>query len=253
MQNIPINVLQGIVDKNSDMIVVFYKDELVLINSAFKKFFSTTSLENYKREFGAFVHHFVPHPSYFHAEKIIGDKKWYEAILELEPNDRIISMVTPFYEPHAFLVDVNSVVDDFVVVGFKDITQDLIKRIMIENSTNLDIQSTAYTKKYFLQIAKSYEDAAKFNKKIIALARIELSQDSDLQEVVKNIKHIIRQDDMLCRWDRDIFFLFYMVDNESISSVMERKLKSILSFATITIFVEENKDGVKNIIKKAEN
>ncbi|MDQ1264309.1 MAG: hypothetical protein QG559_1310 [Campylobacterota bacterium] len=199
------------------------------------------------------MNNFVPHPSYFHADKITKDQHWFEAILELPKEERIVSMVTPNYEPHAFSVDIDMSVDAFVVVTFKDITQDLIKRIMIENSANIDPKSGAYAKRYFLQIAPSYEDAARFNEKIIAaiLISIENSDTLSLAQEANKIKSIIRQDDMLIHWSNDAFLLLYLVDNEQNTPLMLNKLRKNLPH-TLSSVTEQNKEGIKSVIKRVE-
>ena len=68
-------------------------------------------------------------------------------------------MMTPSFDPHAFSVELQRVTDEYTIATFNDITQSLIKRIMIENNANMDAGSGAYAKEYFLQIARSYEDA----------------------------------------------------------------------------------------------
>jgi hypothetical protein len=253
MQQIPLELVQNIVDLQKDLIVLFYKNDPILINKAFKKFFATPSLQKYKEDFGSFVNNFVPHPSYFHADKITKDQHWFEAILELPKEERIVSMVTPNYEPHAFSVDIDMSVDTFVIVTFKDITQDLIKRIMIENSANIDQKSGAYAKRYFLQIAPSYEDAARFNEKIIATALINLDniEVQDLTQETTKIKAIIRQDDMLIHWNDDAFLLLYLVDNEQNAKFMLNKLRKNLHHS-VSSAIEQNKEGIKGVIKRVE-
>jgi hypothetical protein len=85
--------------------------------------------------------------------------------------DRVVSMMTQYYEPRAFSVEINKI-EEYVVASFCDITQTLVKRIMIENKTNI------YAKNYFLQVAQSYQDAALFNEKIISAIMIHRSNNA---------------------------------------------------------------------------
>ena len=43
-------------------------------------------------------------------------------------------MITPSCEPHAFLVEPSSEIEEYVIVKFTNITETLIKRIMIDNA-----------------------------------------------------------------------------------------------------------------------
>ena len=213
-ENISLSLIQAIVDLQKDLIAIFQNNEIILINRAFGKFFSVSSLEQYRAEFGPFVNNFVPHPHYFNAEKINDNQNWFDAILELDSIDRVVSMMTQNYEPRAFSVEINKI-EEYVVASFCDITQTLVKRIMIENKTNIDAKSGAYAKNYFLQVAQSYQDAALFNEKIISAIMIHCSNIRNNTETLKtsvvHFKSVIRQDDMLIRWSDDTFLLIYMM------------------------------------------
>jgi len=98
----------------------------------------------------------------------------------------------------------------------------MIRRIMIENHVNIDAKSGAYTKKYFLQIARSYQDATVFNEKIIGAVLIEAnlsdgsnisSSEDTLSAFLDLFKNSTRQDDMLIRWNDNIFLLIFFVEN----------------------------------------
>ncbi|MDD2651860.1 MAG: hypothetical protein PHX44_02265 [Sulfurimonas sp.] len=226
-------IIRAVADAQKDLIVIFQEKEPILVNKAFEKFFAVASLEQYKQEFGPFVRNFVPHPSYFHGEKLEKGVNWIDEILELDAAQRLVSMVTPTYEPHAFSVCVQKI-EEYAVVTFSDITQTLIKRIMIENNTSVDTKSGAYSKNYFTQIAQSFQDAALFNKKIISAVRIEAKKkdatklrDDEvlLKTLTHNLKSVTRQDDMLIRWDDNTFVVLYLVDNSANSQIMLEKLQ----------------------------
>lgn len=231
-----IALIQSVIDSQKDLIVVFRADEPILINKAFKKFVSTSSIEQYKAEFGSFVNNFVPHPSYFHKEKMGAEDNWFDAILKLEEIDRVVSMVTANYEPRAFSVDIQSSIEEYKIVTFTDITQTLIKRIMIENNTTMDAKSGAYAKKYFIQIAQSYQDAALFNEKIIGAILVEanISDGSSISRSLETLsalsshfKNSIRQDDMWIRWGDNTFLLICLVDGTANAEKILEKLHAL--------------------------
>lgn len=191
---------------------------------------------------------------------------WYDSILELEQNERVVSMVTSNYEPHAFSVNIEKI-QEYIIVAFTDITQSLIKRIMIENKTNIDEKTGAYAKNYFLQIAQSYHDAALFNKKRIGAILIQLDKEKnldikneDLKNLAASFKKIIRQDDMLIRWDNNDFLLIYLVESLENAQIISKKLDEFfkkeeingIEYKTILIVQNEN-ESIKGFIKRIKN
>ena len=229
-------LVKTVIDSKKDLTVVFKNDEPVLSNAAFNSFFSVSSFEEYKSNYGPFVDNFVPHPSYFNKEKIENGELWFDAILKLEEIDRVVSIMSASFEPHAFSVDVQESVDEYKIISFEDITQSLIKRIMIENNASIDKKSGAYDKQYFQQVMQSYEDAATFNEKIIGLISIELIhvdgkdikvETQNLKLFVENFKRTIRQDDMLVHWSDSKFLLVYLVDDESNTAQVVQKIQEV--------------------------
>lgn len=258
-------LVQHVINTQKDLIVLFRDDDIILSNKAFNRFFAVTSCEQYKKEFGAFINNFVPHPSYFNKDKIQAGENWIDAILKLPESDRIVSMMTPSFEPHAFSVGISKV-DAHIVVTLNDITQSLIKRIMIENQANMDLQSGAYSKEYFLHVAQSYEDAAQFNEKILGAILIDAKRkdakalhdnEESLSALVSHFKGNIRQDDMLVRWSREAFLLIFLVDSDFNAQRMFHKLQSIVNHDTIqdiscqlNLKVQEKNEDIAALIRR---
>jgi hypothetical protein len=224
-------LLQNVLNTQQNLIAIFKGAKLFLVNRAFLNFFRATSIEDFNSSFRSFTDSFVPHPSYFNRDKIVEEEHWYETIARYDEADRVVSMLTPTYEPHAFSVDVAESIEEYTVVTFVDVTQTLIKRIMIENNATLDMKSGAYDKKYFLHIAKNYEDAAVFNEKIIVIIKLTLLDENPseetLQDFTQNIKEKIREDDMLVRWENNKFILVCLADNQEKANLIVSKVKSI--------------------------
>ncbi|MEA1920692.1 MAG: hypothetical protein U9N52_12695 [Campylobacterota bacterium] len=259
-------LIQSVVDSQKDLIALFYDDDIVLTNHAFNHFFGVASCEQYKTDFGLFVDNFVPHPSYFNKDSIEADETWMEAILKRSESDRIVSMMTPSFEPHAFSVGIDSRVAKYSMVTFSDITQSLIQRIMIENHANMDRESGAYAKEYFLHVAQSYKDAATFNEKMISLILIradkkdgsDLAKDTQsLNTLVSHFRGSIRQDDMLVRWSDTTFLLIYLVDSESNAERMLVKLQEIINHDTIKdvachlrLHMQQENEDINTLIRR---
>ena len=229
---VSLELLKSIVDTQKDFIIVFRDGEPILTNSSFNTFFGVSSFEQYKSDFGPFVENFVPHPSYFHKEKVENGDTWFESIEKLDETDRIVSMMSSTHEPHAFAVTIITREDSYIVATFSDITQTLIKRIMIENNVSIDRRSGAYDKKYFIHIAQSYEDAAVFNEKIVAFIDMKIDESVELEEtllkeIVQKIKYEIRKDDMLVRWGKNRFVLAFLVEDAEKAKQVEIKIASM--------------------------
>ncbi|MCX6052759.1 MAG: hypothetical protein NTZ60_09640 [Campylobacterales bacterium] len=263
-----LSLIQSVIDSQKDLIILFKGENHILTNRAFNNFFGFSSLLDYNKSYGAIVDNFVPHPSYFHKEKIEKGESWLDAILKLDEMNRIVSMMTPTYDPCAFSVAIDRSVEDYSIVTLTDITRDLIKRIMIENNVNIDLKSGAYDKKYFLQVSKSFEDAAVFNEKILGviLATVDTYENPDfaydkkaLTEFVNHFKQSTRQDDMLVRWDEGKFLLIYFVDNEQNAQQMVKKLQNLVDSSDLkslkcklSSVVQNEKESITSLIRRVQ-
>lgn len=239
--NTALLVLRGVIDSLEDMVVVFEAEKPIVINRAFGKFFGVSSAEEYNEGFGAFINNFVPHPSYFHAQKIQSGLNWMDAVMELDEIDRVVSMITQTHEPRAFSVDIKKV-EGYSIVFFSDITATLIKRIMKQNNTSIDSKSGAYAKNYFMHVAQSFQDAAEVNEKTICAILIkatkkdgsEVSDDGTLlKDIAAYFKASIRQDDMLVRWSTGSFVVVFLAENAENADAMLKKLSQYRSDETI--------------------
>jgi hypothetical protein len=264
LDDIALQLIQSVVDAQQDLVVIFHQEIPILTNRAFNRFVGASSFAHYQAEHRSFIENFVPHPSYFNADKIEEGVSWFDAILKLPEIDRVVSMMPPTYEPHAFSVTINQTTPEFRVVTFTDITQSLIKRIMIENSANIDVHSGAYAKEYFLQIIQSYEDAAHFNEKIIGATLISISKtdegsvsSDESSALVSHYKSITRQDDMLVRWSNSSFLLIYLVENNEMAMLVDQKLRHVTSknsIASLQIelhsIVQQEDETLKALIRR---
>ncbi|MDF1878069.1 hypothetical protein JHD46_00290 [Sulfurimonas sp. SAG-AH-194-C20] len=234
-----LDLAKKIANMQSALLLVFEGEAITLTNNAFNKFFGVSSTQEYNNNFGDFINNFVPHPSYFNAEKINEGETWFESIQKLPEIDRVVSMLDQTFEGHAFSVCIDSSLEGHYIVTLTDITHSLIKRIMIENNANIDKRSGAYTKQYFLQITNSFEEAAIFNKKIIGLTLIEIEDSSDtdnIQEFVRYFKGFIRQDDMLVKYSDTKFLLAFLVDDEQKAEQVTKKLNTMLKKHAVDCF-----------------
>jgi len=260
-------LFQAVIDTQKNLIVLMHKNDPIIFNKAFKEFVDVDNVKEFRREFGSVLDRFVPHNAYFHAGKVDNRDEWIASLMALPEADRIVSMVSSRADPYAFSVAVNSPVGDYTIVSFTDISQDLIKRIMIENDVSIEKESGAYNKDYFIHTAKSFHDAAEFNEKAIGITMIELmSSDHEaekyLRDFTSSIKSNIRQSDMLVRWGRKVFVLAYLVDTPEHAMKFSQKLLFVMrqepfqSLSTISmrlgVAIRTDKEDIGQIIKRAE-
>jgi len=226
-------LFESAINTQKDLIVLMHKNTPIIFNSAFKNFAGVSSVKEFLREFGSLPERFVPHDSYFHIGKATNYDEWISELAVLPDHDRIVSMFNSRTEPFAFAVTVDSSVPDYSIISFSDISQDFIKRIMIENDVSIDKESGAYDKEYFIHTSKSFYDAAEFNEKFIGITMIELmSSDVEsekfLRDFALSIKSNIRQSDMLIRWEKKVFVLAYLTNTQNDVMAFSQKLLQIM-------------------------
>lgn len=259
-------LFQSAIDTQSNLIVLMYQSTPILFNKAFQNFTNIPTVKAFLREFGSLVNRFVPHDAYFHAGKADPDT-WITVLQNIPESDRIVSMINYRAEPYAFSVTIESPVKDYTIISFADISQDLIKRIMIENDVSIDKESGAFNKDYFIHTSKSFQNAAEFNEKSIGITMIEMnSSDSDtekyLHDFSSSIKCNIRQSDMLVRWEKKIFMLAYLIDSADNAMKFSRKLLGVMreepfeNLKTISMrlgtTIQTKGEEISDIISRAE-
>lgn len=256
------------INTQKDLVVLMHKNTPILFNTAFQRFAGVSSVKEFLREFGSLQDRFVPHNSYFHSGKVDTPQEWTIALMALPENDRIVSMFSAQTEPYAFSVHVDTCVPDYEIVTFTDISQDFIKRIMIENDASIDKESGAYDSEYFIHTSKSFQDAAEFNKKAIGITMIELMSTDDeaeqfLRDFTASIKSSIRQSDMLVRWEKKTFLLAYLANSAEDVMAFSQKLLLVMRkepFEQLNSIsmrmgatVQTPKEEMTSIIKRAQD
>lgn len=256
MQESCFALIDSVTENTKNFVVIFQGESLRFSNAAFNSFFGITSAKAFSAQYGSIVDRFVPHPSYFNAGKIPQGQSWFEAILALDEVDRIVSFLSQTHDPHAFSVRIDEDIADYKVVTFNDITQSLIKRILIENKMNIDASSGAYTKQYFLHVKQSIEDAARFNEKHIGLTRIRVAAaDFDRVALVQLLKRHTRDDDMIVSWQEDAFLVAYLVEDADKAHAVEEKLRRIANESlacTLTSIFQQDHESITRMLKKCD-
>ncbi len=233
IDNISKSIIQTTIDMQDNLIAIFKDEEIVMSNSAFNQFFGIKNSTQYSENFGPFINNFVPHPLYFHQDKIEDNQGCFEAISALSEKDKIVSMMSPSYDPHAFAIDVKTLEESYTVMSLEDISQSLIKRLMIDNGANIDVKTGAYTREYFTHISQSLEEAATFNEKNLSCTLVDYNTDELDNEIMmrvsNDLRESIRNEDMLIKWSSNEFILVYLVDNLNNIETFSQKILKVLS------------------------
>lgn len=256
------------INTQKNLVVLMHKNIPILFNTSFQRFSGVSSVKEFLREFGSLHDRFVPHDSYFHSAKTDTPDEWTKALMELPEHNRIVSMFSAATEPYAFSVHVDNCVSDYEIVTFTDISQDFIKRIMIENDASIDQESGAYDSEYFIHTSKSFQDAAEFNEKSIGITMIELmstdhADEKFLRDFTASVKSSIRQSDMLVRWEKKTFLVAYLAKSAEDVMAFSQKLLMIMRkepFEQLNSIsmrmgatVQTPKEDMTTIIKRAQD
>ena len=260
-------LFQALMDSQKNLIVLMHNNTPVLFNKAFQNFSGMSTLKQFLREFGSLTNRFVAHGSYFHVNDLENPDEWIKALNDLPESQRIVSMISAQAEPCAFSVNIEMPAGDYTILSFTDISQDLIKRIMIENDVNIDNESGAYDKDYFNYTSKSFFDAAEFNNKLIGITMIELilpanEIDKYIRYFTASVKSSIRQSDMLVRWGKTTFLLAYLIDNEENAIIFSEKLFGVMrqepfealnsSSIHLGVSIQKEKEDIESVIARSE-
>jgi hypothetical protein len=255
-------LFHALIDSLPSPAVLIHRHSAELFNQAFLDFHGVSSLREFTREFGDLPSRFVPHEAYFHAGKSAAPQQWLEALEALPEAERIVSMINSRAEPHAFAVSVERSVPEYAVLTFTDISQELVKRIMIENDASIDRASGAYRKEYFIHTAKGFEDAATFNKLRVGVTAIEFEcadPDEDARNIASAIKNSTRQNDMLVRWGACRYLLVYLTDKRDNIRILSNKLLQLLhcefpsARARFTATLQQEGESLEHVVERAES
>jgi len=259
-------LLQSAIDTQNNLVILMHRNTPVLFNKAFQNFTNMPTVKAFVREFGSILNRFVPHDAYFHAGKT-DSENWIESLQNIPESDRIVSMINCRAEPYAFSVTIDTQVPEYTTISFCDISQDLIKRIMIENDVSIEKESGAYYKDYFVHTSKSFQNAAVFNEKSIGITMLAMDAcDEDCEKYLYDfsacIKKHIRQSDMLVRWDKKVFMLAYLVENTDNAMRFSQKLLGVMKeepFKNLSAFnmrlgttIQAYNEEIDDIISRAE-
>lgn len=247
-------LLQSSIDIHESPVALLRHSEPIALNRSFLKFCNVSSLKEFNREFGSLIYRFVPHDDYFHSGKVDEAERWLESLTALPQGERIVSMLDHKVEPYAFELIITHPMEGYSIITFKDVSQDLIKRILVENDATIDAESGAYRQDYFLHTLKSFQEAARFNRKQVGITMCEFrNEDCDPKTFAQAIKSSIRHDDMLIRWSKKRFILAYLIDMEQSTEPIDTKIRAKSPYPIrLSSDVQNDIDDIRMLIRKVE-
>jgi hypothetical protein len=251
-----ITLIQSLIDTHDDLVIITCNAQPIFLNRSFMQFFGLRSLQEFKREIGSMEYRFVPHENYFNVNKMLANETWTHSIEQLEKEKRIVSMINTQTKPHAFAVEITKPIEGYELIQFKDISQMLIKRILVENDASLNKESGAYSKEYFLHTSYGFMDTAALNEKLVAISAVKLPQHDQkvLKELATAIKSFIRSEDMLVQWDSGTFILAYLSESEQGAKRVSEKISQAMkehNMRFATIIQHESEKELEAIVKRA--
>jgi len=251
-------LFNAIADTQKEFLIVLIDGKISMMNKACKTFHGVDTIKEFTREFGNIEHRFVPHDRYFHQGKTEDGKTWFESLMNLPDDEHIVAMVDSKANSHAFSISIIIPVENMVVINLRDISTELIERIMIENDSTLDKDTGAYARDYLEYTFSNFLSAAEFTKKSVGISLIDFqgSDSQTMKEAVSIIKKQIRQDDMLVKWSDKQLLLVFLIDNhDNLSSIIEKIRNSLTTSslqASYVTTIQREKDSLNSMVTRCE-
>lgn len=175
-----------------------------------------------------------------------------------------------------FAINISSFDNDIRIISFTNITKTASKNIHLENKLLRDKLTNAYNREFFHKYYKEFIENYHNNNSKLALAMLDIDHfkyvndtfghdvgDIVLQEFVKIISEILREDEHLVRWGGEEFILILKIKNEdNLKIVLEKLRKAVEEFNFTKVghrtssfggtFYFENEDIMKTV-KRADD
>lgn len=215
-----INILQGVIDQQNNIVLVSDGTDIVSANKKFFDFFQVESLAEFKKIHNSLPETFISHKNFFSPSV---DENWIEKIQTLSPKDRVVSIVElQSVEPKAFTVQLNKLSSDErnYVITLTDITDIKIESQKHYFNATHDALTGIYNRAYFLDAIKEELEKARRYKSIFSVILFDvdyfkkfndnyghLKGDEVLKRLAKVIDDNIRKSDVFSRWGGEEFII----------------------------------------------
>ncbi|MCT7647124.1 ABC transporter substrate-binding protein [Aliarcobacter butzleri] len=233
--------INTILDIQPNMIFIINDFGPIFANKFFLEFFDCKDLKEFQDKHQCLVDTFLQEELFFHLGKIKNDSSWIENILNLDLEKRIVSIIHPLTETKkVFNISVVELENEKYLISLTDISDTILKQILLEDKTNHDKLTGAFNREYyeshFKLILKEY---TKEDILVFAILDIDFFKkvndtyghntgDKVLKEFVNVIKKSSRNDDLLIRWGGEEFILLLKVKTtHNARKVLENIRKAI--------------------------
>jgi len=236
------NMMQKIMDNDSDMLAVTTCDKIIFANTVFKKFFSY-NFDAIKKNNSTFHNEFIKIDGFLHPGLLNDDETFVKLIDRTEESKRMVS----FYDFHngeakAFLINSSQIDDDSYLLHFVDVTAIAVEKKLLEKKAFFDTLTKIYNRTKFDEVllyeskrSVRYEtdlsliicDIDHFKKVNDTYGH--LVGDKILKNIAKEVKHKIRDTDIFARWGGEEFVLLMPETNLEDAKIVAEQLKDSLA------------------------
>lgn len=207
--------IQSIIDAQENIVLVSDGFKVSYANQALFKFFNFTSMESFLEKISCICHTFLEDNDYFNLTQVKKDQNWIEAILSLEEMKRVVKIKHKENEIRYFKVEIKSIASSFYVITFVDITNSLLKELMLKNKAYHDALTGANNRQYFYEFILHESLSSTATTGIIMLDIDNFKAVNDtyghgvgdevLITLTKTLKNSLRPSDYLIRWGGEEF------------------------------------------------
>lgn len=255
-------IVQSIIDKQHDIIVISNGKKLTYVNQRFKEFFDVSSLDEYLLHSNCICDNFIAMRGYYYQKN--EDEDWIQSLLELPYEKRRVTMLGLDNTAEAFQVDIDYFSSSKSIVTFSNITHLITEKEEYKNKAYRDSLTRAYSREFLKQNIDEIRE--KFKSSALGLMLFDIDHfkevndtyghnlgDSVLKKLVKIVSRNLRYEDYLIRWGGEEFIAICSVKNIQELETIAEKLRSKIESASFEKISKLTVSLGITLIKKHEN
>jgi len=269
-------LLQKIIDKDKDMLVVINYNKIIFANQALKEFFHY-NYEKIKKNTEDFFKEFISIEGFLHSEMLRDDDTFIDLIKRTEDSKRIVSLYNfDDGEPKAYYINISQIEDDLYILHFIDITEMAIEKKLLEKKAYYDKLTQIFNRTKFddlleYEVKRNHRYNSNLSLILFDIDHFKsvndtyghMVGDEVLKTIAKVVKEKIRETDIFARWGGEEFVILMPqtdIDNaitiaEYIRELLESTVhkdvgKSTCSFGLTSL--KEN-DRIEEFLERADD
>jgi two-component system, cell cycle response regulator len=237
-----VDILQGVIDQQTNIVFVCSENNIISANKSFFKFFNVNSLDQFRSDHKHISNTFIHHKNFFSLKD--KSKLWISEIQRLTPENRIVSIIDlQRFEPKAFNVQISNLDsnNDNFVVTFTDITEIKLESQKYHYHATHDALTRIYNRSYYFdKISQEINYAQRYDTSFsIILFDIDhfkkfndtyghLKGDEVLVAVTSLINKNIRASDTLARWGGEEFIILLEKTTIDTAELMAENFRQLI-------------------------